>query len=96
MSFFRPYLTSVDITMHANIGKLPSKVQSFLPSILQDKRRSQYLEALTAFKTDLDNRGVLWYDMSEAEQDEWLAEYSLESKEAVHKPRMQILRAALR
>lgn len=82
--------------MHANIGKLPSKVQAFLLSILQDKSRSQYLEALTAFKTDLDNGAVLWHDMSEAEQDEWLAEYTLESKEAgVHKPRMQILSAAL-
>jgi integrase len=82
--------------MSVKPGSKLGKVQTFLLSILQDRSRTAYIQALEDFKTDLDDRQIPWASFSESHQDEWLAEHVLEAKEAgVSRQRMQILCAAL-
>ena len=77
--------------MSVKPGSKLGKVQTFLLSILQDRSRTAYIQALEDFKTDLDDRHIPWASFSESHQDEWLAEHVLEAKEAgVSRQRMQI------
>ena len=75
---------------------MSSRLQEFLLSVLQDRSRNQYKEALLAFRADLDRRAVSWVSLPAADRDDWLAEYILEAKEGGQsRQRMQILCAAL-
>ena len=62
------------------VAILPSKLQRFLLSVLQDRSLALYTSALHEFKAELDTRGVVWASLAEVERDEWLAEYILEAR----------------
>lgn len=59
-----------------------SPVQDFLLSTLKDATQVRYLEALKGLSNDLREAGVVWADLSEEEQDWWLAEWLLDAFEA--------------
>lgn len=78
------------------LGSLPSKLQHFLLSILQDKSRQLYINALQNFRDEIVARDVDWLTFTEEQRDVFLAEYVLELKEAGGKRQScQILCAAL-
>lgn len=77
-------------------GKMSSRLQRFLLSILQTRSQQLYINAINNFKDEIARRQVSWDVFSEEERDIFLAEYVIDVKESGgRRQACQILCAAL-
>ena len=59
-----------------------SRVQTFLLKTLRPSTQDKYLQALAHLNSDLTVAGIVWVELTEAEQDSFLAEWVLDGYES--------------